>query len=118
MLEVTEVYLTQRPGADNSPSNGNFGVRKTQLQAPVPSSMDNSSTNNKCVIVKSLYLSVDPALRQTLNLFCTSTLIIVGLSLAKCCKILRNTTLDFFQKKLLILFLPFVVLNREKGSKN
>ena len=67
MLEVTEVYLTQRPGADNSPSNGNFGVRKTQLQAPVPSSMDNSSTNNKCVIVKSLYLSVDPALRQTLN---------------------------------------------------
>jgi len=72
MLEVTEVYLTQRPGADNSPSNGNFGVRKTQLQARVPSSMDNSSTNNNCVIVKSLYLSVDPALRQTLNLFCTS----------------------------------------------
>ena len=74
MLEVTEVYLTQRPGADNSPSNGNFGVRKTQLQAPAPfSSMDNSSTNNNCVIVKSLYLSVDPALRQTLNLFCTSS---------------------------------------------
>ena len=65
-MEVTEVYLTQRPGADNSPSNGNFGVRRTQLQAPSTMASTATSTNNY-VIVKSLYLSVDPALRQTLN---------------------------------------------------
>ena len=58
-MEVTEVFLVKRPGVDNPPSNSNFGIRKTVLRAS-----DHSMENY--VIVESLYLSVDPALRQIL----------------------------------------------------
>ena len=55
-MEVTQVFLKSRPGLDNAPSESNFGVRNGTIK------LDHDSEKS-WVLVKTLYLSVDPALR-------------------------------------------------------
>ena len=55
-MEVTQVYLKSRPGPNNAPSETNFGVRKALIEP-------DHQTYTPWILIKTLYLSVDPALR-------------------------------------------------------
>ncbi len=57
-IEVTKVILASRPGPDKAPKEDNFAVKTSKI---------NFLENESQVLVKSLYLSVDPALRCRMN---------------------------------------------------
>ena len=54
-MEVSKVIFVSRPGPNNPPSEANFGI-KTGI-------IDLDNGNEGAILVKSLLLSVDPALR-------------------------------------------------------
>jgi NADPH-dependent curcumin reductase CurA len=53
--QQTFVYLASRPGPDNPQEVANFGVKTKTFQ--------DSISGDDFIVVKTLYLSVDPALR-------------------------------------------------------
>ena len=57
-MEVTQIYLKSRPGPNSPPSEANFGVRQEIIEV---------EHETEQVLVKTLYLSVDPALRCRMN---------------------------------------------------
>ena len=59
-MKVTKVILASRPGRDNSPKESNFCVKENDELLHLDSKM---------ALVKTLFLSVDPALRFELNSF-------------------------------------------------
>ena len=59
-MEVTQIYLKSRPGPNSPPIESNFAVRQGHIQV-------DHQAGSPWVLVKTLYLSVDPALRCRMN---------------------------------------------------
>ena len=59
-MEVTQIYLKSRPGRNSPPQESNFAVRQGRIDI-------DRQGRQPWVLVKTLYLSVDPALRCRMN---------------------------------------------------